>query len=387
MKYNFRDILTETTERQGGQELVVFSVTNEGIKPRDDKFTTELSEDYSNNKVIRRGNIIFGNSRHILNYGVMKFGKLGSVSSAYYVFEVNNNIVIPSYLDLYMNVNRKNMLHIKKPGARDNQPIDKSVLYDTELEIPPLDTQKRILNLIELFDNVIKKSLKIIKQLEEFNAQLYKKWFVNFEFIDENGKNYKDNGGKMLNSKFGEIPLGWKIKKLGSVINISYGKNYPTKNLLKSGYPVFGGNGIIGYSDTFLYEKSQVIVACRGMASGKVSYTFPFSYVTNNSLVLSPKKDINYEFLKQFALYYQFYKFVTGSAQPQITINSIKEAEILIPPSELIEDFSKKTSEINKMIIDTQILIDNFVNKRNLLLPKLILGEVTIPIEEKIHVN
>ena len=131
-----------------------------------------------------------------------------------------------------------------------------------------------------------------------------------------------------------KLPKGWEVKTLGEVCDIVYGKGLPIKELKSSGYPVFGANGIIGFNDKFLFEEPQVLISCRGAASGKINLSPPKCYVTNNSLVLDIKKkdelDRNYLF---FALNIaNKTKLVTGTAQPQVTINNAVELEIPLPP-------------------------------------------------------
>jgi type I restriction enzyme S subunit len=84
--------------------------------------------------------------------------------------------------------------------------------------------------------------------------------------------------------------------------------------LLDSGFPVFGGNGQIGFFDKFIYEKRQVLVSCRGAASDKVNQSAPFSFVTNNSLVLenSDTTEIPFGYLKGYMASSDLISFVTG---------------------------------------------------------------------------
>lgn len=124
----------------------------------------------------------------------------------------------------------------------------------------------------------------------------------------------------------------WRKVKLGEIANIAYGKDLPTSYLRNSGYPVYGGNGIIGYSEKYLFEEPKVIIGCRGANSGNVFLTKPKSFITHNSLIL----DIGQEFDPKFLFYKLFsshikQQVVTGSAQPQITINELEQLELEIP--------------------------------------------------------
>src|SRR5690606_17898301 len=139
----------------------------------------------------------------------------------------------------------------------------------------------------------------------------------------------------------------------------AYGKNLPTKNLLPSGYPVFGGNGQIGFFDRYIYEEPQVLVSCRGEASGAVNISFIKSFVTNNSLILEIGKrpEITFEFLKYYSLNTNFKVYVTGSAQPQITIEGLYDADFVLPPKQLVKQFSKivQSWELKRTNNQTQI--------------------------------
>jgi type I restriction enzyme, S subunit len=152
------------------------------------------------------------------------------------------------------------------------------------------------------------------------------------------------------------LPKDWKETKLGSVCQIVYGKGLPTKNLKESGYPVFGANGIIGFNDTFHYEEPQVLISCRGAYSGKINFSPAKCFVTNNSLVLQIKEKSALD--KQY-LYYALKavnksKLVTGTAQPQVTINNAVELSFPLPPykeqQQIVSKIEELFSELDKSI-------------------------------------
>jgi type I restriction enzyme S subunit len=172
----------------------------------------------------------------------------------------------------------------------------------------------------------------------------------------------------------------WEVGELSDYVNIVYGKNLPTKNLLTEGYPVFGANGQIGYYGSFTYEEPQVLVSCRGEASGKVNFSLEKSFITNNSLVLERSKriEVTFEYLKYFALNTDFYTFVTGSAQPQITIESLKRATFILPEIEKLNLFSQHAMPIESKIKTNNIQIRRLSETRDTLLPKLMSGQVRV---------
>jgi type I restriction enzyme S subunit len=133
----------------------------------------------------------------------------------------------------------------------------------------------------------------------------------------------------------GEIPKDWEIRKLGEVVCIKQGKNISTLKLKDWGYPVFGANGLIGYTDTYHYEEPQVLIACRGSTCGIINWSFPKSFVNNNAMTLLPKS-IDKKFL-YFSMQLNFIsgridETITGTGQPQITKETLEPFLIFYPP-------------------------------------------------------
>jgi len=130
------------------------------------------------------------------------------------------------------------------------------------------------------------------------------------------------------------IPADWNFGKLGEVCSIAYGKGLPVKSFKSDGFPVFGANGIIGFSDTYHHENEQVLISCRGAASGTINMSPKKCFVTNNSLVLKiNNKNLLLKKFLFFALHVaEKSKLVSGTAQPQVTINNANELLIPIPP-------------------------------------------------------
>lgn len=154
---------------------------------------------------------------------------------------------------------------------------------------------------------------------------------------------------------------------LSDICEIKYGKSIDASSLsADSKYPVYGGNGIIGTLNTYLFAKSMIAISCRGAASGNVLLTVPYATITSNSLYLELKNYNDliplYSFLKRINLS----RYVTGSAQPQITIQNIKKLKIPKLKEDnrdffvFIDLINKNNNKINKLKNIKQTLLSKY---------------------------
>lgn len=180
-------------------------------------------------------------------------------------------------------------------------------------------------------------------------------------------------------SELGLVPRGWRVGQIGDELRIAYGKNLPTTRLLEEGFPVFGGNGQIGFFSEYLYESRQVIVACRGAASGKINQSSPKAFVTNNSLILEKTKNLPFSYLKGFMKNSDLVPYVTGSAQPQVTIDNLKVFKILVPTESVVTCFESIAGLIEDQIEQNNCQAQTLTQLRDTLLPRLISGQLLLP--------
>lgn len=210
---------------------------------------------------------------------------------------------------------------------------------------------------------------------------IYEYWFVQFEFPDRNGKPYKSSGGKMVwNEQLKQnLPLGWDVLPLLDLAELYQPKTIDTSLLSNEMcYPVYSSGGYIGNYDEFNHEDSEVIVSCRGKC-GNVYRTVPNSWITGNSMVVSPKTiGISKDYLYQTLDFMDLERYETGSVQKQLTRQNMSFIQVLVAERELLEKFNN----ISKPITLTQIKLQNESWKlqrlRDWLLPMLMNGQATI---------
>ncbi|MFZ7277837.1 restriction endonuclease subunit S [Avibacterium endocarditidis] len=281
--------------------------------------------------------------------------------------------------------------------------------------------RKKVVDTLDAFDQKITLNTQTNQTLEQIAQAIFKHWFIDFAPVHAkanalaSGANPEQAelatmaclSGKTLaeitalqhtapeayhqlqqtarafpsefvESEMGLVPKGWGYKFLNEVCKIAYGKNLPTKQLLDQGYPVFGGNGIIGYFDRYLYEQPQTLISCRGAASGKIMYSAPKSFITNNSLIIESNELLDYFYIYEYLKNKDITPYISGSAQPQITISSIEKIKILLPQEFILERYSSLVSNLYNKIYLNNKNNELLAKTRDQLLPKLLNGEVEL---------
>ncbi len=234
----------------------------------------------------------------------------------------------------------------------------------------------------EISGSVVKQiKIRVPERLEDQEkiAQVLSSLDSKIELLQEQNKTLEELSQAIFKNTFSSPHPSWKINRLGDVLKISYGKTLPTNCFLDNGYPVFGGNGQIGWYSSFLYEFPQVLISCRGAASGKVNISAKKSFITNNSLVLDFRESaLDYPFLRSWATYNNFSSFVSGSAQPQITIESLSSCEIVVPDDKTMERFNLQVEPMFDKILLNSEQIGTLEATRDSLLPKLMSGKLEL---------
>src|SRR5690606_14224033 len=140
-------------------------------------------------------------------------------------------------------------------------------------------------------DEKIETNNQINEKLEEMAQALFKRWFVDFEFPNENGEPYKSSGGEMVESELGMIPKGWGVGKLGDIISISSGKRPKEKQADSSEkypFPIVGASSIMGYTSDFNYNEPVLIIGRVG-THGIIQRFTNKVWASDNTLVIKSK--------------------------------------------------------------------------------------------------
>jgi type I restriction enzyme S subunit len=297
-------------------------------------------------------------------------------------FRVNKNIIYnkflfavlrsPVFQTQIMNYHVGTMIpHFKKGD------LDKLLI-----PVPDMEIQEYIGNLYYTFSYKIEVNNQINKTLENMAQAIFKQWFVDFEFPNEDGEPYKSSGGEMVESELGLIPKGWEVGKFIDLIEITSGKRPGKRSDLAMEdckYPLVGASSIMSYTDDFNFEE-KILVIGRVGTHGVVQRFNNKVWASDNTLVI---KSDNYEFAYQVLNQIDYKAINRGSTQPLITQRDIKNYSLIIPTEGYLNMFELLVGSLFETHSNHCIENSKLTEIRDSLLPKLMSGEIRVPIDEE----
>lgn len=271
-----------------------------------------------------------------------------------------------------------------------------SLYYSLTVDLPSLEIQGRIASILSSIDAQIERSNTIVKRLQVLAQAIYTRWFLQFEFPNEEGKPYKSSGGKMVwNERLNHvIPEGWEAKFLKDCCKIVLGGTPKTDentywngdiNWLNSGeianFPIINSElkittlGMNNSATTFM-KKGTTVVSITGNLRASI---LAIDSCANQSVVgilenCKFKSAYIYPFIKNMIA--TFSKISTGNCQQHINKGTIENAILLIPNEKVLKEYYEKVSKIYVCIFKSSFNNQKLISLRNVLLPLLINGQL-----------
>ena len=328
-------------------------------------------------------------------------GNVRYFDGEFYMTEHAVVIVGNEYADTHFLAYLLSIMELGHLSAQSAQPgLSVQTLSKLEISLPSLAEQRRIAGILGAIDDKIENNRRINSNLELQAQALYKQWFVDFEFPNEDGKPYKSSGGKMVDSELGPIPEGWRVGKLEDIGDIIGGgtpskavAEYYTKNGiawitpkdLSVSHSKFTSKGETDITELG-YKNSSAKIMPRG--SVLFSSRAPIGYIS------IAKNDIctNQGFKSVVpnngctAFVYYFLLSNTENIESKATGSTFKEAsgalmkslDLVIPSDDILEKFENIMSPIFELQEKFEAENETLATLRDTLLPKLMNGELKI---------
>ena len=323
---------------------------------------TERARGSHRNQFIPRDSIVFtciGNT----------IGKCGIASADCLTNQQVNSIIVngdnsPQFVYYALIQNRPMIRAIGLSGGAAQPIINKSTFSSVQIDVPDRATQDEIADILSAYDDLIENNRRRIALLEQAARELYREWFVRLRFPGHESARVVDG-----------LPKGWETKTLGEVADIRGGKQFGGEELDDSHqYPVFGGNGIQGYSSKSTHTGFVIVFGRVGVNCGSIHWSYDGGWVNNNASSIVPRY-FN-ELVLQHLLHYDFSHLRKGAAQPFIPNGLLSTVRLVIPRKELSVQYCNLVLGIRIQQTNLHQQTRDLARARDLLLPRLMSGEV-----------
>lgn len=256
---------------------------------------------------------------------------------------------------------RRNML----TGATVDR-IPLTTFPDFPVRVPTLPIQRRIAGILSAYDELIENSQRRIRILETMARALYREWFVHFRFPGHESI-------PRVPSPLGEIPKGWEVRRLGEILELNYGKALKKEDRHDGPYPVYGSSGIVGTHDASLVKGPGIIVGRKGNV-GSVFWCDDDFFVIDTAYFVTSALPLRFLFYVLPTL-----NFINSDAAvPGLSRHQAYSLELPVPPADLLAKFCDVADSIERHAIKLQRQIKTLRRTRDLLLPRLLSGQIAV---------
>ena len=238
-------------------------------------------------------------------------------------------------------------------------------LKEVVIDKPPLEIQHRIADILSAYDDLIENNQKQIKLLKEAAQRLYKEWFVDLHFPGHENTKIVDG-----------VPEGWRRGLLKELISVNYGKDH--KKVPDDGnIPVYGSGGLMRKCNKSLFSGEAVLIPRKGSLNN-IMYVDETFWTVDTMFYATMKQPHTAVFVYFFVKAFDMYSMNIGAAVPSMTTKILDAMDVVIPDKETLEKFDKYAKVYFNKIKTLQGQNEQLKTARDLLLPKLMSGEVEV---------
>ena len=238
------------------------------------------------------------------------------------------------------------------------------MLHGLDIPLPVIEVQDSIVTILSSYDDLIENNQKQIKLLEEAAQRLYKEWFVDLRFPGHETTPIVDG-----------VPEGWTSMAVTDFLEIKYGKDH--KALEGGNVPVYGSGGVMRKVNKILHSGESVLIPRKGSLNNILLVSGDF-WTIDTMFFSIPKRPNVAKYVYLFLKSVDMYAMNIGAAVPSMTVKILDGMRVLCPVSELLELFEKVAGPYFSVIELLKKKNDSLSEARELLLPKLMSGEIEV---------
>lgn len=318
---------------------------------------------YEKYKVVQPGDLVL--NRFNAYKGALGISSYdGVVSPDYMTVKLDTSRVDIRYIEYFLkSVETSAAIKMSMSGMGSSDPdssafsrLDKDDLFNLLLPITDLETQRRI---ADYLDKEISEMEALIEEFEGLISSLESRrrvFAVNLVRDDQ-----------------------YPLVPLSTIVSMNSGDSISSDVIKENGnYPVYGGNGLRGYTNTFNCETERVLIGRQGALCGNVHRVQPKFFATEHALVVKPKQNINLIWLEHALREMNLGELSTSVAQPGITATKVLFQRIHFPSpveqEEIAQRLQKETAKTDALIEESTRLIENLKARKTALITEVVTG-------------
>jgi type I restriction enzyme, S subunit len=274
-----------------------------------------------------------------------------NTNQALAIIRLNKEKALPKFINYYLR--QPSVIDfVNNMSGQSAQPnINFEEIKSIEILLPQISEQKAIATVLSSIDDKIDLLHRQNATLEAMAETLFRQWFVE------------------------EAKEDWETVSLADIAFFFNGKSRPNE---EGTIPIYGGNGILGYTNKSNYSGKSIIIGRVGAYCGSLYYENKEIWVSDNALLVKAKNERQTHYLFFLLKTLDLNSMAEGSSHPLLTQTLLKSIEVSQPPKDKIEEFDGQFESWRNKIELNQTQIRTLTTLRDTLLPKLMSGEVRV---------
>lgn len=199
-------------------------------------------------------------------------------------------------------------------------------ILQIEVPVPPLPDQERIVAELDCLSSIIEKQKEQLKELDNLAQSTFYTMF----------------GDPITNEK------GWVVRRFEECYKLASGQGLSAKDIVLGNYPVYGGNGIVGYHQEYNLDGDNIIIGRVGALCGNVRNVLGKAFITDNAFILTKMISNVNTYLLYLLRLHNLRKYAREAMQPVVSNTGLKNISIIIPPLCVQQEFASKIEMIEK---------------------------------------
>jgi type I restriction enzyme S subunit len=342
-----------------------------------EKFITKEGLDRSSTKWIKENTVLVAlTGATCANIGYLKFKACANQSVvAIDEFKDKTNSRFLYYIFLNM---RKQILTHQTGGAQAG--INDGNVKNLYLTLPSLSEQTQIANYLDyktgLIDSIIAQKEDLIKKLKEQRQAIINEAVT--KGLNPDVK-LKDSGIEWL----GKIPEHWVVCKIKHLVELKSGNFISANEIEPQGkYPVYGGNGLRGFTNKHTHYGSYILIGRQGALCGNINYAHNQFWATEHAVVTTFKTIMNLDYFGELLRSMNLNQYNESAAQPGLAVGKIENLnipKISIDEQEKIASFIKLRINLTKTLICKNMKqIEKLKEYRQSLISEAVTGKIDV---------